>query len=103
MRKTVEEREAELRSKPVEYHPNGTVRMPVTYSQLLRECERLHALLGEMIVVKEWHDSYTESPAANPHWRRCWNCRVEFVANDGIVPDCLCPQCGSQDTRRFTS
>jgi len=41
-RKTVSEKEKELLVKPVEYHPNGQVKFPATYSQLLRECERLY-------------------------------------------------------------
>lgn len=42
-RKAVAEREEELRNLPVQFDDDGTVRVPVTYSQLLRECERLKA------------------------------------------------------------
>ena len=35
--------DAELRDLPVVYHENGNVKFPVTYTQLLRECERLRA------------------------------------------------------------
>ena len=45
MRKSVAEREAELRSQPVAYHENGQVRFPVTYTQLLRECQQIHRQL----------------------------------------------------------
>lgn len=38
--------------------------------------------------------------AANLHIRLCWGCGLEFWAKDGMVPYCLCPNCGSQDTRR---
>ena len=41
MAKTVREREDEIRSRPVEYNPNGTVKLPVTWAQLLDECIRL--------------------------------------------------------------
>lgn len=43
MRKTVAEKEAELRNSQVAYHPDGSAKFPVTYSQLLPECERLRA------------------------------------------------------------
>jgi len=43
MRQTVAERDAKMLSKPVTYHSNGTVKLPVKYVQLLRECERQHA------------------------------------------------------------
>lgn len=41
MAKTVAEQESHLRRQPVEYNANGTVKFPVTYSQLLKECKRL--------------------------------------------------------------
>lgn len=40
-------------------------------------------------------------PAAwQPHPRRCWNCGRNFTARSSVAPDCCCPDCGSQDTRR---
>lgn len=50
MKKTVAEREAEWRSAPVKYHSNGSVECPcrVTYSQLLRECEKQHAEIARL-------------------------------------------------------
>ena len=40
---------------------------------------------------------------ANLHVRRCWECQHEFYAKEGYTPYCLCPVCGSQDTRRRAS
>ena len=53
MKKTVAEREAELRSKPVEYYSNGSVKglNRVTYSKLLRECERQHAEIERLQAI----------------------------------------------------
>jgi hypothetical protein len=37
---------------------------------------------------------------ANLHRRCCRYCYLTFYAKDNVVPYCLCPECGSQDTRR---
>ena len=42
---TMQARGAFLRDKPVRYHDNGKVKVPVTWSQLLREVERLRELI----------------------------------------------------------
>lgn len=41
---TVQDFEDELRKQPVGYWDNGTVRHPVNFSSLIRECERLHKI-----------------------------------------------------------
>ena len=51
--KTVADKELELGSKPVCYHQNGNVKFPVTYTQLLRETERLRAI----VVATQYEDS----------------------------------------------
>ncbi len=63
---TVAEREEDLRRKPVGYHANGTVKQPVTYSQLLRECERLLAIVDKL---PKTHDGITIAPGT-PLWMR---------------------------------
>ncbi len=35
------------------------------------------------------------------HKRKCWDCGSVAVHMDNIVPEVLCKQCGSQDTRRL--
>ena len=45
------EQEDALRQAQVNYHPNGNVKFPVTYAQLLRECERLHAQRDAAIIL----------------------------------------------------
>ncbi len=49
---------------------------------------------------------FEETPPAEPapnskhHQRKCWDCGNIAVHTDNIVPQVLCKQCGSQDTRR---
>ena len=60
--KTVAERAEELSRQPVSYHANGNVKFPVTYSQLMRECERLHALITAQAGRKEINHAGTDAP-----------------------------------------
>ncbi len=34
------------------------------------------------------------------HVRKCWDCSEVFHATSGLILNCMCPKCGSHDTRK---
>lgn len=83
---TAQEFEDELRKQPVGYLDNGTVRHPVNYSSLIRECERLYAALREMKTsIQQWKVSLL-SPTPEDPFRRI-DCKIVDVgyADKAIV------------------
>lgn len=55
-----------------------------------------------MKVAQEHIQSLQRIIDSKLHKRGCHDCGVVFYATDGTIPECLCPTCGSADTRRMT-